>query len=135
MVEKDIFPFATMTDGCKKVNFKEFFNKIPIFCENILEVVSKMPYSWENPMKLASLQPSVTVATGKILFATVVIVGCEEAYFMGFYQYIYGNELTSENMYLPMNLAKKSQFHFSFFKVESQNPKFSLEYLISLVNM
>ena len=28
-----------------------------------------------------------------------------------------------------MNLAKKSQFHFSFFKVDSQNPKFNLEYL------
>ena len=28
-----------------------------------------------------------------------------------------------------MNLAKKSQFHFSFFKVNSQNPTFNLEYL------
>ena len=31
-----------------------------------------------------------------------------------------------------MNLAKKSQFHFSFFKVDSQNPKFNLEYLTTL---
>ena len=29
-----------------------------------------------------------------------------------------------------MNLAKKRQFQFSFFKVDSQNPKFSLEYLV-----
>ena len=34
-------------------------------------------------------------------------------------------------MYLPMILAKNCQFHFSFFKVDSQNPKFSLEYLLS----
>ena len=26
-----------------------------------------------------------------------------------------------------MNLEKKSKFHFSFFKVDSQNPKFSLD--------
>ena len=30
-----------------------------------------------------------------------------------------------------MNLAKKGQFHFSFFKVDSKNPKFNLEYIIS----
>ena len=28
-----------------------------------------------------------------------------------------------------MMLTKKGQFHFSFFKVDSQNPKFYLEYL------
>ena len=63
------------------------------------------------------------------LFATVTD-GCEEAYFMGISQYIYENELTCENMYLPMILGKNSQFHFSFFKVDPQNPKFSLEYLL-----
>ena len=62
-------------------------------------------------------------------FATV-IHGYKEANFMGFSKYISENELTSENMYLPMILAKKSQFHFSFFKVDSQNTKFSLEYLV-----
>ena len=30
-----------------------------------------------------------------------------------------------------MNLANKSQIHFSLFKVNPQNPKFNLEYLIS----
>ena len=34
MVAKDIFPFATMTDDYKKVNFMEFVNKVPLFCEN-----------------------------------------------------------------------------------------------------
>ena len=43
MVAKDIFPFVTMTEGRKKVNFMEFFNKIPIFYVNFLEVVSEMP--------------------------------------------------------------------------------------------
>ena len=28
-----------------------------------------------------------------------------------------------------MNLAKKGQFNFSFFKADSQNPKFNLKYL------
>ena len=65
-----------MTDGCKKVNFMEFFNKIHIFSENFQEMASKMPYSWKNPMQLASLQPSVTVAKGKISFATMTH-GCE----------------------------------------------------------
>ena len=31
-----------------------------------------------------------------------------------------------------MNLAKKGRFHFSLFKVDSQNYKFSLEYLICM---
>ena len=70
------------------------------------------------------------VAKDIFSFATVTD-GCEEANFMSISQYIYENELTSENMYLPMILAKKSRFHFSFFKVDSQNPKLSLEYLIS----
>ena len=80
-------------------------------------------------MKLASLQPSVMVAKDIFPFATVTD-GCKEANFMGFSHYIYENELTSENMYLPMNWAKKSQFHFSFFKVDSKNPKFNLDYII-----
>ena len=95
-----------------------------------------MPYLWENPMKLDSLQPSVLVAKGKISFATlthgcksffslfaITTDGGEEANFMEFSHYIYENELTSKNLYFPMNFAKKSHFYFSFFKVDSQNPK------------
>ena len=40
MVGQDIFPFATMTDACKKVNFMEMFNKVPVFGENFQDVVS-----------------------------------------------------------------------------------------------
>ena len=48
---------------------------------------------------------------------------------MGFSQYICETELNSENMHLPMIVAKKIYFHFSFFKVDSQNLRFILKYL------
>ena len=89
MVAKDIFPFATMNDGCKKVNFMEFFNTIYFFGEPFTNVVSKMPFALENPMKLASSQPSVTVAKGKISFATMTH-GCQCVI-------IYKNKVTFEN--------------------------------------
>ena len=106
MVAKDFFPFATMTDGCKKVSFKEFLNKTLFFCEIFFEVVFKIPYSWENPMIIW-----LTVAKDIFSFATVTD-GCEGANFMGFSQYIYENELTSENIYLPMIFAKKEPISF-----------------------
>ena len=110
MVAKDIFPSATMTDGCKKFNFMEFFKKIYIFCETLQQKnVSKMPYSWENPVKLGSLQPLVTVAKDIFPFATVT-ESCKEANFMGCSHHIYENLLTSENMNLLMNFAKKGNF-------------------------
>ena len=68
------------------------------------------------------------VAKDIFSFATVTD-SCEEANFLGFCHYIHKNELTSGNIYLPMILAKKSQYHFSFFKIDSQNPKSSLDYL------
>ena len=69
----------------------------------------------------------------KDIFPFATMIGsCKDANFMGFSYYIYVNTLTSESMNLPINLAKKSQFHFSFFKVDSQNPKFSVEYLFGL---
>ena len=106
-----------------------------IFCLAALQrIVSKMPNLWENPIKFASLQPSVTVAKRKIFFATMTH-GCKGYFsicnpdwrlqrgkFYGIFNNIHENELTSENMYLPMNLAKKNQFPCSFFKVDSQNP-------------
>ena len=76
MVSKDIYPFAPMTDGWKKGNFMESFDKIHTFCENFTELVSKMQWSWENPVILVSLQPSVTVAKGKLSFAKMTH-GCK----------------------------------------------------------
>ena len=67
-------------------------------------------------------------------FKNSVRHGCKDASFMGFSHFIFEHELTSENMYFPMNLAKKSQFHFSFFKLDSQNPKFSSGYLWYFLN-
>ena len=71
MVVKGIFLFVTMTNGCKKGQFHDFFNEIYTFDETYQKVVSKMPYSWENPMKIASLKLSVMVAKRKISFATM----------------------------------------------------------------
>ena len=140
---KAYFSFATMTDGCIKVIFIEFFNNINIFCETFQQMVSKNAvFMWKSheislfatvshgckgkiilcnhdswlQRIFFSLQPWLAVAKRQISWHFPII-------------YIYKNELTSENMYLPMNMAKKSQFHFSFFKVDSQNPKFNLEYL------
>ena len=62
-----------MTDGCKNIYFIEFFNKIHIFSENFPEMVSKMPYSCKKSQEIVSLQPSVTVAKGKISFATMTL--------------------------------------------------------------
>ena len=58
---KGYFPFATVTGGCKELNFMGLFNQFNIFCETFKEIVSKMPDFWQNPMKFTSLQPSVTV--------------------------------------------------------------------------
>ena len=63
-------------------------------------------------------------------FATVTD-GCEEARLIGFFYFIIANELTSGTMYLSMNWANKSQFHFSFIKVDSQNLKFNFKYFTS----
>ena len=49
------------------------------------------------------------VAKDTFPFETVTD-SCQEANFMGFSKYIYENELTTENMYLPMNLAKKKVY-------------------------
>ena len=63
------------------------------------------------------------VAKDTFLFDTVTD-GCKVANFMGFSKYTYENVLIFENMYVPMNLAQKSQFNFLLFKVDSQNPKY-----------
>ena len=84
MVVKDIFPFATITDGFKKVTFMELFHKIQFFfVKNFQKVMPKMPFSWEKPMKIASSQPSVMVAKYIFRFA-IVTDGCKEANFKKF---------------------------------------------------
>ena len=121
MVAKDIFPFATTTDGCKKVNFMEFFNTIYIFSETFQNMVSKMPFSWENPMKLASLQPSGMVAKGKISFATMTH-GCKAVI-------IDKKKATFENLHHSMNLAKEGQISSLILLSRFQSQTFDLTYL------
>ena len=59
-------------------------------------------------MNLASLQPAIMVSKENIS----------------------KNELTSENMYLPLNLEKRAKTKFKLFKIGSHNPKFNLQYLM-----
>jgi hypothetical protein len=42
MVAKDIFPFATTTDGCEKPNFMGFFHEYSIFGTTFKKVSQKM---------------------------------------------------------------------------------------------
>ena len=57
---KDVFPVATLTVGCKMVNFMEFFNKIYIFCETLQTIISKTIF-----MGNGKISQSVTVARQK----------------------------------------------------------------------
>ena len=59
------------------------------------------------------------VVKDTFLFKTVTD-GCEEANFMGISKYIYKTYLTSDNMYLPMSLAKRYGIHLSLFKEDSK---------------
>ena len=81
MVVTDTFPFATVTEGCKDLNFIEFSNKFTTLYETSKVMNSRMTYSWKNPMKITSLQPSVTIVKGKMSFATVTH-GCRAVTFM-----------------------------------------------------
>ena len=57
-------------------------------------------------MKFPSLKTSAAVAKVKTYLAT----------------------MTFENQDLPLNLTKQGQYNFSFFKVNSKNPKFKFKY-------
>ena len=76
MIAKDIFPFITMDDSCKEMNFMVFFNEFISINKSSKELAPKMPYSWENALKFIPLQPSVTVARAKKSFAKVTH-GCK----------------------------------------------------------
>ena len=64
MVLKDISPLQPRVTVAKTL-ISWNFSIISKFWWTFQEVVPKVPYSWENPIKLASLQPSVTVAKEK----------------------------------------------------------------------
>ena len=77
MVAKDIFPFATVTDGCQEANFIGFSHDYGILnttSKNFF--LQKMRILLKNSMKLTFLHPSVMVAKGKISFATLTH-GCQ----------------------------------------------------------
>ena len=121
MVAKDIFPFATVTDDCKEIIFME----IPI----------KNTFFWN--FQISGVQNSIFMGKSHeiYLFTTVShsykgqnINSNHDSWLQR--HNIYENGFTSETKYLLLNLAKKSQFHFLFFKIDSQNPKLNLEYLL-----
>ena len=93
-----VVPFATVTDGCKELNFNELFHE----CDNLesisLSVVICVLNLLENSMKFNSLLLSVTVAKGKQSFANVAH-GCKAVT-------IYRITLKLEKPVLFMNLAK-----------------------------
>ena len=73
----------------------------------------------KNSMKSTFLQTSVMVAEGKITFANMT----------------HGWQAVIIDKFLKIRInywlwQKKGQFHFPFFKVDSQNQKFNLEYLV-----
>ena len=93
MVAKDLFPFATVTDGCKVVKFMEFSHENGIFNTISLKVKKNIGKS----VKLTSLQPPVMVEKGKISFAIVT---------HGYKAVIFDEiRLTFKNLYFSMNLA------------------------------
>ena len=76
MVAKDIFPFATVTDGCKEDNFMGFSNEYGILDTTSWKFLQKVWILLKNSMKFNFLQPSVMVEKGKISFATMTH-GCK----------------------------------------------------------
>ena len=76
MVAKDIFPFATVTDGCEEANFMGFSHDYGILETTSKKKSQKMRILLKNSMKFTLLQPAVMVAKGKISFATMTH-GCQ----------------------------------------------------------
>ena len=76
MVAKDIFPFATVTDGCEEANFMGFSHEYGILDTTSKKFSQKMENLLKICMKLPFLQPSVMVAKGKLSFATMTH-GCQ----------------------------------------------------------
>ena len=107
MVAKDIFPFATRTDVCEETNPVKF----PM---NSTVLIQLNNYFFQNSIFMGKCY--------EIHFFATVSHGCEGKIFFA--------TMTYEKKNISMNLAKNSKMHFSFFKVNPQNPKFNLEYLL-----
>ena len=70
MVAKNIFPFATMTEGCKEANFMGFSHEHDILDTSFGNFHKNVNFL-KNSMKLTFWQPFVMVAKEKISFATM----------------------------------------------------------------
>ena len=76
MVVKDIFCFATMSDGYKEANITSFSHEYGILDTTSLKVSPKMEILLKKFMKSTFLQSSVMVEKGKVSFATMTH-GCK----------------------------------------------------------
>ena len=116
------FPFQPWLTAAKRLLSLNCSIKLTFFVKMLKKLCPKCNIHWKIPWNLPlrncqsrfqrkkyPSQPWLMVAKDIFSFATVTD-GCEEANFMGFCHFIYENELTSENMYLPMNLAKRATF-------------------------
>ena len=81
----------------------------------------------KDSMKVTFLPQSVMVAKGKISFATMTH-GCKAVIIDNFWSLL----KIRINQWI---WQKTGKFHFSFFKVDSQNQKFNLEYLTTLYSI
>ena len=71
MVAKDIFCFATVSDGCEEANFMSFSHEYGILDTTSWKVSQKIEILLKNSEKFTFLQPSVMVAKGKLSFAAM----------------------------------------------------------------
>ena len=123
-LQRTFCPLKPWMMVAKKVISYKCFNKIYIFCEKILKkwcpkcyIQVRLPWNWplfNRQSRLQSekypFQPWLMVAKDIFSLSTVAD-NCKEDNIMGFSHYIYETQLNSENMCLPINLAKKSQFY------------------------
>ena len=116
---KGYFPLWTVTDGCKEANIMEFSLEYGILDTISSKFSLKMWFFLLLSFhKINLLQPSVMVAKAKIFLATMTH-GYKAVKVLVIFK----------KLGLINEFGKKGQIHFSFFKIDSQNPKCNLEYL------
>ena len=115
-----IFPFKTLTDGCKEVILIEFAHKYGISDTLYLKVSQTNMEFIGNSIKITSLQHHSWLQRESIL--------CKHHSWLQSRNYK-KNRWTSKNLDLFMNLVNQSPFRNSVFQEDIQNPNFILEYL------
>ena len=127
-VAKQKFALATMADGCQAefcLGNHDWRCQVEFFLGN---------QDWWLPSRILPRQPWLTVAKENFALANMTD-GCQAEIGLGNHDWRWPSKnwawqpWLSYSWQIVMNLANKSQIHFSLFKVNPQNPKFNLEYL------